>query len=90
MFNNEVCKLINKSVFYCSTKVGKKVSNLLYTVDLCYPVKIGNSKDGYMLRVWHNDILSSTCLTELDILRLLHGDEVITNNDYSTFRLVKR
>ena len=49
----------------------------LYSVNLARTIKIGGLNEvGYNLNFYINGTRSNVCITQLDILRLLHGDKL--------------
>jgi len=76
-----ICIEKAKKVKLLFTYKGKKPMKQVYTIDITKEVKIGgNSENGYMLVFYPENKPSNSCITYLDILRLLHSGSLITDS----------
>ena len=90
MLNEKCIEIANKSVILSTVKVKNKTFNQLYVVDLNSPVLIGGTnKPGYDLNFYLTNEKSNNCITEYDLLKVLHCD-IVVQNEFETFQLIKR
>jgi len=78
---NSICIEKAKNAKLLFTYKGKKPVKQVYTIDTTKEVKIGgNNMNGYMLVFYPENKPSNSCITYLDLLRLLHSGHLITDS----------